>query len=398
MEQKIVDRRDDLLRDPVKAVVERTRFLNSASRPEFSRAWLLRALGAELHRYSMEDDYIDMSSAPVHAAAEALTALEKSADWIHPKLVEYLLACRDIAMMAALPLGTDETKFESGGREWPLLSNVAISGTPFKVSNTTAHSVPIIENNLANPLYCEGVVSGFVEKVDILKRECGVTHLVFIEKEIGPVGAISMMASLVKGSGLPACIYRETHWAQRAAIAGEMPTAESRVAILYDLIVSGTGICNAADVVKEISGARSLAAVVLCGYGLRRNELKTEQGQRIRVEALTWREDEGTARTDTAARGKSEARNNSVSREKPREVKTLERSSDKTAVLVPPGSYTVETLPPMSANAKSIVERVRAKANQYKSASSHISEKTPSGVPSRGLRLSDEKGLGIRLK
>ena len=107
----------------------------------------------------MEDDYIDMSSAPVHAAAEALTALEKSADWIHPKLVEYLLACRDIAMMAALPLGTDETKFESGGREWPLLSNVAISGTPFKVSNTTAHSVPIIENNLANPLYCEGVVS-----------------------------------------------------------------------------------------------------------------------------------------------------------------------------------------------------------------------------------------------
>ena len=384
---------EQAINDPIGALVQETRELTRVTGPEFARTWLLRALRAELHRYSMEDDHIDIYGATYKSAEAALTVLDDSDDWIHPKLNAFLGGCREVATMDELPVKQVTRTVGTSGHTFDLMEQQAQGTVPFAVSNTTARRVPIIEANIGSPQYCRGVLSAFVHKIDILKAEEGVSHLGFIEKEMGPVGAISMVSSLVSATNLPACIYRETHWGERAAIAGHRPDEHARIAIIYDLIVTGAGICNAADIIKKTTAANTKAAVVLCGYGARRTRLTTENGQSIRIEALAWNEEHPSA---DASRDSGEARNLSEAREGSREEVNVSKEN-RDGPSIPPGFYTAETLPPISNAALVIVERVRAAAKRRKeqrvAATGHRNGKAI------GLKLADKGGrVGVRFR
>lgn len=177
---------------------------------------------------------------------------------------------------------------------------------------------------------------------------------------MGPVGAISMLSSLVAETGLPACIYRETRWAKGVAITADKPLSGDRILMVYDLIVTGAGIGAAADIVHEISGATTHAAVVLCGYGPHRESIRTDRGQDIRVEALTWETDvrgpilEGLSPDQHGAE---------TDGSQPCE-ETGENHMKKKHAGIPPGDYNRQNLPPISEAANEIVTAIRSASQQ----------------------------------
>jgi orotate phosphoribosyltransferase len=127
-----------------------------------------------------------------------------------------------------------------------------------------------------------------------LVRLCDKEHiscLGFIEKIAGPVGALSMIPELVRELKLPACIYRADHWPTRATLAGYQLRPTDRIALVYDLIVTGDGIRQAAEDLKAKFGATVVAAVVLFGYGEKRDKLDNVNGQTIPLEAIGWYND-----------------------------------------------------------------------------------------------------------
>jgi hypothetical protein len=253
----------------------------------------------------------------------------------------------------------------------------ASSPARFTVSNAYAETVAIIERTLSDPTVGPQLVGAFAERLEILRRELKVDHLAFIEKEAGPVGAITMLTSLVDATKLPACVYREKHWFERGAIGGKPPKTGSRVAIVYDLIVTGSALVRAAKRIRELTGATTVATVVLCGYGARRHELVAQDDAPIRIEALDWQED-------------------AVHREPSRvgsEAPPLPPSD-----AIPPGYYTRETLPPASPGAQEIINRVRARAQKRREAKEAGADFAPPPETSNSAFSSDPAAPPYRFK
>lgn len=120
-----------------------------------------------------------------------------------------------------------------------------------------------------------------------------VTCLCFIEKSAGPVGTLAMLSDLVSKTGLPACIYREDYWSKRAKLSGYQPIpGKDKIAIVYDLIVTGHGVQQAANDIETKFGAKVAATVVLLSYDKeKRSTLEIGNGRAIRAESIGWYED-----------------------------------------------------------------------------------------------------------
>lgn len=385
--------------NPVTALSDLTQSLPSASAEEFPRAWMLRALASERARYSMEDDYVDPTSQELVAVRAAWMELIQADNWIHPVLQKFLMACRSVAEAPELPRKEGTRKIANNGHSFTVVENEAYEGIPLSVSSAYALAVAIIERSLGDPEHSARMVAAFADKVAILKARHGVDHLVFIEKEAGPVGAVTMLSSLVNQTGLPACVYRETHWAERAALSGKVPLAGSRLAFVYDLIVTGSALRHAAERIRSLVGAESVAAVVLCGYQERRDSLETTDGQVIHLEALMW--DSRQIELPSSAPGEvGEGGNSSSSREASRGDEM--RQSQE----APTGTFTRDNLPPLSEEASRILERVYAKSGrptqlvarpERQKRSQPGSRLTLTDNDPRGLRITDNELAGKRL-
>lgn len=350
----------DALRNPIGTMVDETRRLQSADDSDFAREWLLRILKIELHRYSMEDSVIDTDSEIFKLAVAALAELSNGSDWIDARLNNYLVAVRRAAQLPQLPYDLNSRTVRVEGQEVKICERSSRTAHSFWISNTTAKHVPIMEESLGSPLEGGTVLDAFSKQLNQLKSELNLTGLCFIEKEMGPVGAISMLSSLVQSTGLPACIYRETHWTGDMSLAGVRPKGTDRLAIVYDLVVTGVGITGAADLVQKLSGAETVAAMVLCGYGTKRSFLESPAKQKIALHSLDWRTDvHGPAFEYVPSRDQHEARKiGSAPREEPGERDMTKNKSEGRGV--PPGYYTRQTLPTISRSAQSIVDRIYA--------------------------------------
>jgi orotate phosphoribosyltransferase len=300
-------------------------------------------LAVEALSCTIEDASVDTTTLDYQQFTEALHELQTSHDWITPKLANYLRAYVRIARRPDLPREETKRVIETGGKRIIVLEWKASSPARFSVSNAYAETVAIIERTLSDPACGPQLVGAFAERLDILRRELKVDHLAFIEKEAGPVGAITMLTSLVEATRMPACVYREKHWFERAAIGGTRPQSGARVAIVYDLIVTGSALVRAAERIRELTGATTVATVVLCGYGERRGELVAQHGDSIRIEALDWQED-------------------AVHREPSGAASQVPRHAQGDTL--PPGHYTSDTLPLASPGAQEIIDRVRARAQK----------------------------------
>ncbi len=391
---------DETIENPIKAIDDGSRNLRSTQQQEFSRQWMLHALLVEFYRYSFEDDYVDTESPAVRKAKQAYAALLENRDWLHPHLTEFLTACSEVARMPELPSKSAIWNLETEGLHVPVITSEASSSKGMVVSDRTTDTVPIFENTLSDPKANQQLVRAFSSKIDRLKEVSGTNHLVFVEKEVGPVGALPMMSSLVIQTGLPASIYRSTHWAERAAIAGQRPNETDRITIIYDLVVSGTGICTAADDVKALTGATTVAAIALCGYGAPKNELRSRADQTIALDALGWRDQSETDFLDEPlSRGQSEDRTHSDLREQPREEKVMPDPQKKDRLS--PGYYTPATMPPLSPGAKKMLEEVIATAERRSQESGPVKHtRVPGNNRKSGLGIavgSRKGGVGIKV-
>lgn len=157
-------------------------------------------------------------------------------------------------------------------------------GEMFQVSSQQKPFVAVLEDSLGDPLLAEGVTREFASHLNELKKSLNFSWLCFVEKEAGPVGAVCMTSALVTATGLPACVYRAGYWAQRAKVVGRQPARGTRIALVYDLIVSGKGIREVAHELRRTLGVSVVGAVVLYAYD--GNDRIEADGEVIQVRAL----------------------------------------------------------------------------------------------------------------
>lgn len=247
---------------------------------QFAKAWILQSLATEFLRNVIEDDYVDLD--PVRRKfSSAVLDLVGRDDWIDNTLEEILRSCRSVADAQVLA-----ERVVLHGDRFDASYRVAQAGRPLiPVSKHSYAAVPILEDSVTDPALVGGVIDAFCRHINLFRDTDGITCLCFIEKDVGPVGAIGMLASLVRELKLPACIYRSGYWSPHAKLAGHRPIPTDRVVLVYDLLVSGDGIREAADDLKTCYGVTVVAAIVLLAY-TRQSEIKTADGMSIRIDAL----------------------------------------------------------------------------------------------------------------
>jgi hypothetical protein len=224
----------------------------------------------------------------------------------------------------------------------------------------------VLEDTASSPQECRALLAAFCKEILDLKAMLGVTRLCFIQKEMGPVGAVSLLSSLVVGTDLPAFIYREDHWASERSLTGDIPQSGDRVAIVYDLVVTGAGILGAADLIGRQTGATVVGAVVQCGYGPKKQEIVNEVGRSIALRALDWHEDiHGPVFEYEAIRGKHGASADQAEpREQPGKASVMGNNEDMLGKSIPAGDYDRQTLPPISKGAQQLLDAINDHASK----------------------------------
>jgi orotate phosphoribosyltransferase len=280
--------------DPVRYTTDAKRELTTDARDDqYARRWLLWELSLELQKYFFEYYYIDLESDALSSALKTFGELDASSDWVHPKLSRYLVACKRTAELGALPSRHVPLNVRHNGTAFTLNGRVPLADPRHaRVSKKdSVKYITVLEETLAHPAYCAQMVDAFAHHLSQLVAAHGVTHLCFVEKEFGPVGALLLFAPLVTATKLPACIFRETHLAQRSAIAGQPPQASARVAVVYDLVVSGSGIRHVAEALQE-RGATTVAAQVMFSFAKKGEPIAYNSGaQTIHLSSLAYYDD-----------------------------------------------------------------------------------------------------------
>jgi len=265
------------------------RLLKDLPPSEFAKAWLLHSLAEELLKYSIEDDLVDLTGIRGLAAPQ-LASLIKRDDWLTDSLQESVNICRTLAIEQPLSARPVVVTTSESGHATHVKGRLSAKGQPkIQVSTKSFDFVPLLEDSVADPRFVNDVVSAFLRNIRELVRTESVTSLCFIEKEVGPVGAISMLSNLVADLGLPASIYRASHWNSRSQVAAYQPKPTDRILLVYDLLVTGDGIAQAAKDLRSRYGVEPVAVVVLFGFGHRRTELRVGDNT-IKVSALGWHE------------------------------------------------------------------------------------------------------------
>ncbi len=258
---------------------------SEAALGDFSKMWLIRGLAHELLQNSIEDAYVDLKE-DRERIFRALRELYEHNHWFEdPRLHSLLSACREIANKEPIPDIRVQIKLDDG---IPAIARVAARGRPLiQVSSKAYNLAPILEDSIAHPAYVRQVENGYAAHLWQLKKQFGLTALCFVEKDIGPVGALSMASVLVRQINLPAMIYRVKRWSMRSKVAGYVPSPSDRIAIIYDLLVTGDALQQVAHDLSECFQSKPVAAVVLFGYEGKRDRIPLGSGA-LEVRALGW--------------------------------------------------------------------------------------------------------------
>jgi orotate phosphoribosyltransferase len=260
--------------------------LENGSIEEFGHAWILHAIATDLLRYSIEDDYIQIDPSLLHETAGALRtlAVNRAINW--SQLTHALTLLRQVAATPAIQAQMVEVRPNPDNDSCSFLALLAPSEKPgIPVSSQARPLVPILEHSLSRPKYARCLVDAFSHRLRNLRKQTGFSALCFVEKTAGPVGALALHAALVDSLGIPACIYRDNYWVGRARLTGMHPAPNERVAIVYDLCVTGDGIKHVAAGLNRL-GIHTVGAAVLAGFE-RRDAVRVDQ-QDVAVEALLW--------------------------------------------------------------------------------------------------------------
>lgn len=257
-----------------------------------SISWLRRQIFTDFLRHSIEDNPVDTSGKEFQLALAALEELRAA------PARAFGLGGKPARALDALIHSIQAPRPDPEYQELIIKPGLRIKGrVPSKgqqslpVSCMSAKFVPVLDENLADPSIAPALVTEYEKRIERLCGKHKITALCFIQKDIGPVGALAMLSTLVAMTGLPACIYRLTHWSERAAITGYRPSESDKLLVVYDLVVTGSGITQPAVDLLRLTGARVAAAVVAFGYDKKRTVLTFSEEQEIELDTIGWYSD-----------------------------------------------------------------------------------------------------------
>lgn len=248
---------------------------------DYTKAWVLHAASGDLLQYTIEDDHLDIRDQDYGNVIHSLKQFLDSEKLDMELFAAFLERSKD--MISAKELAPTFVRV-SGGRV-EIRSRYSPYDQPeHAVSSARCRLMPILEDNVVDPRDFR-VADAFAERIEVLKKELGITALCFVQKGFGPVGALAMVSELVRSSGLPAAICRPGYTPKRARMVGRKPTPEDRIAIVYDLIATGGAIKQVAQLLTEEFSCEVSAAVVMMTY-TDDETIELKSGNTVRVERI----------------------------------------------------------------------------------------------------------------
>jgi len=258
--------------------------LEKRSARDFPKEWLVNALTTEFLKYCIEDDYVDLLPGRA-VAVKALKELLSDDYCLSTPIVHFAGAVHDVATKSLMKDSKVAVRLGSGHDSCDIVGSVPLeSGQPFLVSTRYYPFVSLLEQSIANPHYVNGVLNAFEERLRHCQAEDGIGALCFVEKAVGPVGALGMISSLVSRLQIPAFVYRASYWSSRAKLAGCVPSPKTKIVLVYDLFVTGEGIRQTAKDLYERFDLHVVVAVVLYSYD--KSVIIDVDGRKIKIMAI----------------------------------------------------------------------------------------------------------------
>ena len=240
--------------------------------------WLLKNVAEEILQNTIEDDCVNIE--PIEQDISDLFASIAEGRPLSNKISQ---------VMQQIAKNRQETHRVAAN-----LKNLSFIGFVPKerlktwVSSQQQFFVPILEESLAEPGYGPSLTDAFADKLDQHKKKYKISTLCFVEKVAGPIGALAMLQSMVEKTGLPACIYREHYLAERTRFSGREPGPKDKVAIVYDLFVTGNGLKNVREALRHDYKCEAVSATVLKAVATREEVENFIKETEIQVEVLAW--------------------------------------------------------------------------------------------------------------
>lgn len=122
-----------------------------------------------------------------------------------------------------------------------------------------------IDKLLSKARYVDVISEYYAKEINALKNENKIDKLAFIEKDIGTIGVLPLMSSILIKTKMEAFIVRLSKEAIIGKIKcsyGAEPKKSERIGIVSDVATTSKGILDAAEAIRE-SGAKPLYAFVL---------------------------------------------------------------------------------------------------------------------------------------
>lgn len=225
----------------------------------FGQAALVRFLTQELLRYAIEDEGIDVrDEAP--RVAEAFSRYFQTSD-------QTALMSAYESIVRKTPIEVRKVLMRAPDHGICVYASMPVASDQLiPVSTSTYPIVPVLEETLADPQFCGDLVSVYASTIEQIRSHVHIDRLCFIEKAVGPVGALGLLSSLVDQTCLPAFVYRQRYFTDRGRVSGSRPSQGDSVVLIYDLVVSGHGLKQAAENLERKFQVKVVGAVVLLNY------------------------------------------------------------------------------------------------------------------------------------
>ena len=245
----------------------------------FAHQWIQLTAAVDALRSLLEDSYVDWRA----LSGEVRSTLRRAAQ--DPSALIDL--AHKVSLLKPLQFARQVREVVVSDLTVRYILRSAPFGRPsFLVGTGMVRELPILDDSITDPTLCGEVVEGFLALVSAMRERHSIDYLVFIDKNFGPVGALSLISSIVDGASLPAIIHRERKWSQSADFTGYVPRPGQSGLIVYDLVNTGTAIRGTSLRVLERFGSRVVGAVVLYDLKGGRKSVRVRDDYDVEVASL----------------------------------------------------------------------------------------------------------------
>lgn len=256
--------------------------VETSSVSDFQKSWTTHSVSGDILRSVAEDASVVWDGDTEKEVAESIDAGKDSKD-----VTALVNVLKRVATLPQLPFSFEEARATTKRRVIHFLMRCAEPGlSGFLLSNKQVRCLPVIDDSLIDPAFARGLTEAFVDVLDDIRAQSEVTCLTFIEKNLGPIGALGMLSSIVAATGLPACVYREKSWSRASEFVGYTPSETDKTVIIYDLVLTGAGVRNPALMLQSRFGTEVAGAIVLHSFNSDLKEIPLEGGRTLRIYAL----------------------------------------------------------------------------------------------------------------